>query len=171
MKFPDDTDRAIIARLQYDGRTPYTDIASDLGLSEASVRRRVKRLMDEGVLQIVGVADPQFLGWNAAGMVGVSVRSGEIDAVANKIAQFPEVSYLFMASGGFDLFVEVFCENLDHFVAFLNEKLQKVTGVERTETFMILKMFKISYRWGDAAPPKTSLKSSADVAEQITTSS
>lgn len=153
MKLPDDTDRAIIARLQYDGRAPFTDIATDLGLSEASVRRRVKRLMDEGVLQIVGVAEPQFLGWNAAGMVGVTVRAGEIDAVADEIANFPEVSYLFMASGGFDLFVEVFCEDLDHFVAFLNDKLQKVLGVERTETFMILKMYKISYRWGDAPPP------------------
>ena len=152
MKFPDDTDRAIITKLQYDGRTPYTDIATELGISEASVRRRTKRLMDEGVLQIVGVAEPQFLGWNAAGMVGVTVRAGEIDPVADQIAAFPEVSYLFMASGGFDLFVEVYCKDLDHFVSFLNEKLQMVTGVERTETFMILKMYKLSYRWGDAAP-------------------
>ena len=152
MKSPDDTDRAIIAKLQYDGRTPYTDIASDLGISEASVRRRAKRLMDEGVLQIVGIAEPQYIGWNAAGMVGVTVRAGEIEAAAEQIAAFPEVSYLIMASGVFDLFVDVFCEDLDHFVAFLNEKLQMVPGVERTETFMILKMYKLSYRWGDAAP-------------------
>ncbi len=152
MKSPDDTDRAIIAKLQYDGRTPYTDIASDLGISEASVRRRATRLMNEGVLQIVGVAEPQYMGWNAAGMVGVTIRAGEIEAAAEQIAAFPEVSYLFMPSGGFDLFVDVFCDDLDHFVAFLNEKLQMVPGVERTETFMILKMYKLSYRWGDAAP-------------------
>ena len=151
MKSPNDTDRAIIAKLQYDGRTPYTDIASDLGISEASVRRRAKRLMDQGVLQIVGIAEPQFMGWNAAGMVGVTIRAGEIEAAAEQIAAFPEVSYLIMASGVFDLFVDVFCEDLDHFVAFLNEKLQMVPGVERTETFMILKMYKLSYRWGDAA--------------------
>ena len=151
MKSPNDTDRAIIAKLQYDGRTPYTDIASDLGISEASVRRRAKRLMDQGVLQIVGVAQPQYMGWNASGMVGVTIRAGEIEAAAEQIAAFPEVSYLIMASGVFDLFVDVFCEDLDHFVAFLNEKLQMVPGVERTETFMILKMYKLSYRWGDAA--------------------
>jgi Lrp/AsnC family transcriptional regulator for asnA, asnC and gidA len=167
MKFPDATDRSIINKLQYDGRTPYTDIASNLGISEASVRRRTKRLMDAGVLQIVGVAEPQFLGMNAAGMVGVTVRAGEIDAVAEQIGAFPEVSYLFMASGGFDLFVEVYCENLDHFVSFLNEKLQMVPGVERTETFMILKMYKLSYRWGDA-PPRESLSSNASsIAEQV----
>lgn len=167
MKFPDDTDRAIITRLQYDGRTPYTEIASELGLSEASIRRRTKRLMDEGVLQIVGVAEPQFLGWNAAGMVGVTVRAGEIDTVAEQIAAFPEVSYLFMASGGFDLFVEVFCEDINHFVAFLNEKLQKVPYVERTETFMILKMYKISYRWGDSDRSGNVYGSESNVAKQV----
>ncbi len=164
MKFPDDKDRAIITRLQYDGRTPYTEIASELKLSEASVRRRTKRLMDEGVLQIVGVAEPQFLGLNAAGMVGVTVRAGEIDTVAEQIGAFPEVSYLFMASGGFDLFVEVFCEDINHFVAFLNEKLQKVPYVERTETFMILKMYKISYRWGNSGPNDNASRSESNVA-------
>jgi Lrp/AsnC family transcriptional regulator for asnA, asnC and gidA len=150
----DETDRAIIARLQYDGRMPFTDIAAEVGLSEGSVRRRVKRLVDSGVLQIVGVVEPQYLNWQAAGMIGVSVEAERVDAVAEQIAQFPEVSYLFMASGGFDLFVEVFCRDRDHLASFLNEKLRQVPGVERTETFMILKMYKLSYRWGEAEPPR-----------------
>jgi Lrp/AsnC family transcriptional regulator for asnA, asnC and gidA len=58
-----------------------------------------------------------------------------------------------MASGEFDLFVEIFCKDREHFVSFLSEKLQQVPGVERTQTFMILKMYKLSYRWGDAEPP------------------
>jgi Lrp/AsnC family transcriptional regulator for asnA, asnC and gidA len=148
----DKTDRAIIAHLQYDGRMPFTNIAAELGISEGSVRRRVKRMIDDGVLQIVGIAEPQFLGWNAAAMIGINVKAGEIDVAACQIAQFPEVSYLFMASGGFDLFAEVYCENRDHFVSFLNEKLQQVPGVQRTETFTILKMYKLSYRWGEAEP-------------------
>lgn len=149
----DKIDRAIISRLQYDGRMPLTDIAADLNISEGAVRRRVKRLVESGVLQIVGIAEPQFLGWNAAGMIGVSVQAGQVEAVAHQIAQFPEVSYLFMASGGFDLFAEVYCKDMDHFVSFLNKKLQQVPGVQRTETFMILKMYKLSYRWGEAEPP------------------
>lgn len=150
MKPVDDTDRNIIALLQYDGRMPFTDIAAELGLSEGAVRRRVKRLTESGVLQIVGIAQPQFLGWNAAGMIGVTVEVGQVDAVANRIAQFPEVSYLLMASGGYDLFVEAYCRDMDHFVDFLNQKLRQVPGVQRTETFMILKMYKLSYRWGEA---------------------
>jgi len=150
----DETDRAIIAHLQYDGRMPLTDIAAELGISEGTVRRRVKNLTESGVLQVVAVVEPQFLGWDAAGMIGVTVRAGQIDAVAQQIAQFPEVSYLFMASGEFDLFVEVFCKDTEHFVSFLNQKLHQVAGVQRTQTFMILKMYKLSYRWGEAEPPR-----------------
>jgi len=151
----DETDRAIISRLQYDGRVPFTDIASEIGISEGTVRRRVKQLIEGGVLQVVGIVEPQFLGWNAAAMIGVAVQAGQVDAVAHKVAQFPEVSYLFMASGGFDLFIEVYCKDMDHFVSFLDQKLQQVPGVQRTETFMILKMYKLSYRWGEAEPPRT----------------
>jgi Lrp/AsnC family transcriptional regulator for asnA, asnC and gidA len=154
MKQLDDVDRAIVARLQYDGRMPFTEIAAEIGLSEGAVRRRVKRMTDAGVLQIVGVVEPKLLEWNSAGMIGVTVHAGYMDAAAEVIAAFPEVTYLFMASGGFDLFVEVYCRDREHFVSFLNNKLQRVPGVERTETFMILKMYKLSYRWGEATPPK-----------------
>ena len=164
----DKIDRAIISHLQYDGRTPFTDIAAELDISEGAVRRRVKRLIEREVLQIVGIAEPQFLGWNAAGMIGVAVQAGQIKAVAEQIAQFPEVSYLFMASGGFDLFAEVYCRDMDHFVSFLNEKLQKVPGVQRTETFMILKMYKLSYRWGEAEPPRAGHRPHIELEDQGT---
>jgi Lrp/AsnC family transcriptional regulator for asnA, asnC and gidA len=150
----DKIDQAIIRRLQYDGRMPYTEIAADLDISEGAVRHRVKRMADAGVLQIVGIVEPQFLGWNAAGMIGVTVQVGQVESVARQIARFPEVSYMFMASGGFDLFVEVYCRDMEHFVSFLNDKLHAVSGVQRTETFMILKMYKLSYRWGEAEPPR-----------------
>lgn len=154
MKRLDETDRKIVTCLQYDGRTPFTEIAAGLGLSEGAIRRRVKRMTDAGVLQIVGIVEPQFLDWEAAGMVGVNVQAGQIEAAAQQIAQFSEVTYLFMASGGFDLFVEIYCRDREHFVSFLSDKLQRVPGVERTETFMILRMYKLSYRWGQAeAPP------------------
>ena len=150
----DETDRAIVARLQYDGRTPFTEIAAEIGVSEGAVRRRVKRLIDRGFLQIVGVVEPRLLDWQAPAMIGVTVLSGEVDSVAQEIAQFPEVTYLFMASGGFDLFVEVYCKDREHLATFLNEKLQQIPGVQRTETFMILKMYKLSYRWGKTEPSR-----------------
>jgi Lrp/AsnC family transcriptional regulator for asnA, asnC and gidA len=150
----DDLDLEIIQQLQYDGRLPFTTIAQTLGISEGSVRQRIKRLNDQGILQIVAIVEPQHLGLDAAAMVGVVVEPEQVDPVAGKISQFPEVSYLFMASGGFDLFVEVYCRNMEDLVSFLNDKLRQVPGIERTESFMILKMYKLSYRWGEAEPPK-----------------
>lgn len=152
----DKLDREIITHLQYDGRMPFTDIAAELDISEGSVRRRVKRMIEEEILQIVGIVEPQYLDWEAAAMVAVTVQPGKIEAAAQEIAQFPEVTYLFMTSGGFDLFVEVYCRDRAHFASFLSNNLQKVAGIERTETFMILKMYKLSYRWGEAEPPRRS---------------
>jgi len=150
----DDLDRDIIRLLQFDGRMPFTEIAEHVDVTEGTVRRRVHQLLDSGIMQIVGVVEPQYLGWGAAAMVGVSVEGGKIDSVANRVARHPEVSYLFMASGEFDLFVEVYCRNREEFVSFLNDDLQQIPGVRQTRTFMILKMYKLSYRWGEAVVPQ-----------------
>ena len=150
----DETDRAIVACLQYDGRMPFTNIAAQIGISEGAVRRRVKRLVDERLLQIVGIVEPRLLDWQAPAMIGVTVEAGRVSVAAEAIAKFPEVTYLFMASGGFDLFVEVYCRDREHLASFLSQGLQQVPGVERTETFMILKMYKLSYHWGETEPPR-----------------
>lgn len=146
----DEKDRAIISVLQYDGRTPFTKIADELNITEGSVRHRVKRLIDAGKLQIVGITNPADMGFNEAGIIGITVQANRTIEVAEAIAQLSEVSYLVQAAGEFDLFAEVYCRDRDHFVSFLNNKLQKIPGVERTQSFLILKMYKLSSRWGEA---------------------
>jgi len=149
----DKIDRAIVSILQFDGRSPFTKIATELNITEGSVRRRVKRLTDSGKLQVVGIVGPKEMGWNEAGMIGITVQPHRIEEVAEAVAQLQEVSYLFQAAGEFDLFAEVYCRDRDHFVTFLNNKLQQIPGVDRTQTFIILKMHKLSYRWGDSGIP------------------
>lgn len=150
----EEIDLAIISYLQYDGRMPFTRIAEELGVTEGAVRRRVNRLIEEGKMQIVSIVQPQELGWNEAAMIGITVQPDKINEVADAIAQLPEIAYLFQAAGEFDLFAEVYCRDKKHFVAFLNEKLQKIPGIERTQSNLILKMHKLSYRWGQAEPPE-----------------
>ena len=150
----DETDRAIISYLQYDGRMPYTKIAAELGLTEGGIRRRVKKLIDQGSLQIVGIVEPYEIGLEEASMIAVTVEGRPIDDVAEDIAELSEVTYLFQAAGEFDLFVEVYCQDREHFVNFLNKKLQRIPGVRGTQSYLILKMYKLSYRWGDAPPMK-----------------
>src|SRR3712207_2843692 len=88
----DDVSRAIIEQLQEDGRRPYARIATAVGLSEAAVRQRVQRLLDAGVMQIVGVTDPLQVGFSRQAMVGVRT-SGDARAAAERIAAFTEVDY------------------------------------------------------------------------------
>ena len=149
----DDLDRQIISILQYDGRTPFTTIAGELGTTEGTVRRRVKQLTENGLMQIVAIVEAHNMGFDEAAMIGISVQSNLVSSVAEEIAKLPEVSYLFQAAGDFDLIAEVYCRDRDHFVSFLNDELQQIEGIERTESFMMLKMHKLSYRWGEAQPP------------------
>jgi Lrp/AsnC family transcriptional regulator for asnA, asnC and gidA len=141
----DQIDLDIIAYLQSDGRKPFTDIAKELEISEGTVRNRVTRLVEKGVLQIVGLIDPNRLGYEAPAMIGVSVQPALLDEVAEIVADFPEVSYLIMVSGGFDLFVEVLCRDLDHLASFLSEKLLRVQGITDTQTFITLRTYKLAY--------------------------
>jgi Lrp/AsnC family transcriptional regulator for asnA, asnC and gidA len=155
----DNLDQEIVRFLQYNGRMPYTRIAKELGVSEGAVRSRVKRMVDEKLMQIVGLVEPEAQGYHEAAMIGINVQSNLTEAVSDEIAHLEEVRYLFQVGGEFDLFAEVYCTDRDEFVDFLNNKLQKIPGVLRTHSFMILKMHKLSYRWGQAEPPKDRWKS------------
>ncbi len=141
----DQIDLDIISFLQSDGRMPFTDIAKELDISEGTVRNRVARLMQERVLQIVGMVDPYRLGYDAPAMISISVQPPLLNQIAKSISKFPEVSYLIMVSGDYDLLVEVLCKDRDHLANFLNEKLLKVTGITNTQTSMVLHTYKMSY--------------------------
>ena len=141
----DQIDLDIISYLQSDGRMPFTDIAKSLDISEGTVRNRVARLMREHVLQIVGMVDPNRLGYDAPAVISISVQPPLLSQVAKTLSKFAEVSYLIMISGDYDLLLEVLCKDRDHLAYFLNEKLLKVPGITNTQTSMVLHTYKMSY--------------------------
>lgn len=143
----DETDKAIIEALQSDGRMPYTRLGAAVGLSEAAVRQRVQRLTESGVVQIVAVTDPLMLGFSRMAMVGLKVE-GDLRTVAADIAAIPDVSYVVIVSGSFDLLMEVVCEDDDHLLAILNDKVRAIPGVRSTETFTYLRLDKQTFAWG-----------------------
>lgn len=144
----DNIDQKIMRLLQEDGRRPFTEVATLAGVSEGTVRNRVARLTEDGVLRVVGIADPYRLGFNAPAIIGVQVEPGLVEAAAEAIARFDEVSYLVLTAGSFDLLVEVFARDNEHFTHFLTKKLHLVEGVRRTESFFILRSYKLAFRWG-----------------------
>jgi Lrp/AsnC family transcriptional regulator for asnA, asnC and gidA len=141
----DSIDHKILLILQKDGRKPFTDIAKELDISEGTVRNRVTRLLDDDIVQIVGLIDPYQLGFDAPAIINVSLEPTRLESAAAEIASFPEVSYLIMVSGEFDLIVEVMCRNRDALATFLNQRLRRVPGVTRTQTSIILRTFKMAY--------------------------
>jgi Lrp/AsnC family transcriptional regulator, regulator for asnA, asnC and gidA len=143
----DDTDKALIEALQRDGRMPYTKLAEHVGLSEAAVRQRVQRLIESGVTQIVAVTDPMTVGFRRIAMIGLNVE-GDTRAVADAIASIPEIDYVVLVSGSFDVLLEVVCEDDDHLLRLLNDKIRAIPGVRSTESFTYLRLYKQTYAWG-----------------------
>jgi Lrp/AsnC family transcriptional regulator, regulator for asnA, asnC and gidA len=142
----DDISKRIIEELQEDGRRSYAAIAESVGLSDAAVRQRIKRLIDSKMIEIVAVTDPLRLGFTRQAMIGLKVQ-GQLTDAAAALENFPEVSYIVLTAGTFDLLVEVVCEDDDHLLRLLG-RMREVPGVLATETFMYLKLHKQRYDWG-----------------------
>ena len=143
----DDIAKRIIELLQKDGRQSYAAIAKDVGLSEAAVRHRVQRLLDSGVMQIVAVTDPLQLGFRRQAMIGIRTQ-GDLLAIGDARTDLPEVVYVVTTAGSFDLLCEVVCEDDDHLLDLVAQKLRDLPGVVSTETFVYLKLNQQHYDWG-----------------------
>ena len=141
-------DLEILRHLQEDGRRPFTQIAAELGVSEAAVRARTNRLIERGVLQIVGVTDPLKLGYDQMAMIGVRCEGDRLLAAAEEISALPEVIYVVVTAGSYDLLVETVCEDNEALLRFLADRLRKIPGVLSTETFVYLRIVKQIYQWG-----------------------
>ena len=143
----DEVSKKIIEQLQHDGRMSYAAIGKAVGLSEAAVRQRVQRLLDHGVMQIVAVTDPLQLGFARQAMIGLHAE-GDLEPIAAALATMPEVDYVIMTAGSFDLLVEVVCESDDHLLELLSKRIRGIDGVRSTESFVYLKLLKQTYSWG-----------------------
>lgn len=143
----DDMSKAIIEKLQQDGRRSYAAIGKAVGLSEAAVRQRVQRLVDSGVMQIVAVTDPMQLGFARQAMIGIRCQ-GDTSKIADKLAQISAVDYVVLTAGTFDAIIEVVCENDAELLELLNTEIRAVPGVISTETLVYLKLVKQQYNWG-----------------------
>jgi Lrp/AsnC family transcriptional regulator, regulator for asnA, asnC and gidA len=143
----DEVSKAIIEQLQQDGRRAYAAIGKVVGLSEAAVRQRVQRLLEQGAMQIVAVTDPLELGFHRQAMVGITAE-GELEAIADELAQMEEIDYVVITAGSFDLLAEVVCESDEHLLEILSGRIRTIPGVKSTESFVYLKLRKQTYSWG-----------------------
>lgn len=145
----DDLDRKITRHLQEDGRRSYREIARALEVSEGTIRWRARRLIDSGALRIVAIPDPFRLGYRILAFVLLRVEPGTQEKVINALVSWPEVTYVSSCTGHVDIYIQVVCRDHDQIFQMLSRKIPEIGGVTSTETFMELKMHKVSYIYSE----------------------
>jgi Lrp/AsnC family transcriptional regulator, regulator for asnA, asnC and gidA len=142
----DDRSKAIIEQLQQDGRRSFSAIARAVGLSEAAVRQRVTKLLDDDVLKVVAVTNPMQLGFPRQAMVHVKTGP-DLTGTADRLAGIPEVDYCVVVAGEWDVLVEVVCEDDTHLLDVITA-IRTTEGVLQTQTLTYLSLRKQEYDWG-----------------------
>lgn len=138
----------IIALLQLDGRMAYSSIATHVGVSEGTVRNRVRQLVDDNVITIQAEALPAALGYDFNALTFIKVAAGvPIDEVAKRLAAIPEVYYLIMVLGRFDLSVATYHKSQEHFREFLTDHCYGQRGIAEVENSLVLKVHKMKLQW------------------------
>jgi Lrp/AsnC family transcriptional regulator for asnA, asnC and gidA len=144
----DDIDRGVLHELQLDGRRSFREIARSIGTSEATVRFRVKRLRDNGVLQILGFIDPAALGYGVLSSLLLEIRPQAHQAVVETIASWPEAMYVSSTVGRADLYVQIVCTDQATLFELINQRLAALEGVTKVETLVELRVHKARYVYG-----------------------
>ena len=143
----DELDRRIIKMLQANGRLSNTEVARALDVTETTVRKRIAHLLDEKLMTIVAVPSPEAAGATLSAILGLSVDLPAMQAVAETIKTYPEVRYVGLSTGRYELLVEAFFADQEHLLDFVTKRLGALSGVTDLETSIILKVVKFSYEW------------------------
>ena len=141
----DELDRKIIVLLQMDGRASNAKIAREVRVSEGTVRRRLRRLIQDDVVNVVAVLNLEKLGYATTALIGLQTGPGKSDSVADAIAGLQESHYVAVTTGAYDVFVWAGLESAEGLGNFLRTKIGIIEGVQRTETFVNLSIKKRTY--------------------------
>lgn len=143
----DEIDRGLLAVLQKNGRTTNIELARLLGVSEATIRNRLGRLLREDLINIVAVPTPRAVGLTVSAIIGLSVTLPLLQDITDVLSKTPEVRYVGVSTGRYDLILEAFFADHDHLLGFLADRIGVLEGVRDVETSIILKVAKFSYEW------------------------
>lgn len=141
----DELDRHIIKILESNGRASNATIARQVGVSEGTVRRRLKRLIGEDIIRVMAFPDPRALGYESEALIGVQVDPDKIDDVAAALSSLDSTRWVALATGTFDVFAWATLPDAEQLGRFLRENVGVIPGVRRTETFVTLAIKKRDY--------------------------
>jgi Lrp/AsnC family transcriptional regulator for asnA, asnC and gidA len=146
----DQLDCRMIELLQKDGRISNTDIAKKIGMSEATVRTRLNRLIQEEFIQIVAVSNPIKLGFKIVGNIRIHVEIKKMNSIIKELKKLKPLWFVVQTTGGTGIDTEFVAKSLDELNELIFEKINKIDGVIKTETSLFLNYIKRQYDWGTA---------------------
>ena len=146
----DQLDCRMIELLQKDGRISNTDIAKKIGMSEATVRTRLNRLIQEEFIQIVAVSNPIKLGFKIVGNIRIHIEIKKMDRIIKELKKLKPLWFVVQTTGGTGIDTEFVAKSLDELNELIFEKINKIDGVIKTETSLFLSYIKRQYDWGTA---------------------
>jgi Lrp/AsnC family transcriptional regulator, regulator for asnA, asnC and gidA len=136
----DEVDKQILAILMRDAKTPYTDIAKNIHVSGGTVHVRMRKMEQMGI--VIGTSlsvDYTKLGYDISAFLGIHLdKSSLYDEVAEELKTIPEVVAAHYTTGLYSIFAKVICRDTTHLKEILHDKIQKIPGIQRTETFISL---------------------------------
>lgn len=146
----DKLDHVIIERLQEDGRATVRSIAKAIDASEVTVRRRLNRLIQSKVVQIMAIVDHEVFGYEVIAEVGLEVETGKVKEVSRQLSRMDEVFFVAVCTGKSDIICWVVLPTKQDLLTFLTEKLARIAGIKRSETSTVLDLVKRAPSWGIA---------------------
>jgi Lrp/AsnC family transcriptional regulator for asnA, asnC and gidA len=149
-KMLDQIDCQMIELLQKDGRISNTDIAKEIGLSEATVRTRLNRLINDEFIQIVAVSNPIKLGFKIVGNIRIHVEIKKMENIIKELKKLKPLWFIVQTTGGTGIDTEFVVKSLDELNELIFDKINKIDGIVRTDTSLFLNYIKRQYDWGTA---------------------
>jgi len=143
----DELDRQIVALLQRDGRMSNVDIAREVGVTEATIRKRLERLLSQGTICIVAIPDHVQLGFPVETIISLQVELGNLEQIVQSLAGMTNVRSVKITTGEYDVIFNAFFATDDELYQFLTEKIATIPGVRKTVTSHVLRETKDSSEW------------------------
>jgi len=142
----DDIDSQIIKILNSNGRTPNTEIANKLKLSETAIRKRIKKLLDDEVIQIVAVVNQEKMGYVFRGNICIKTDIKKIDDVKNELNKIDQIWYIALLTGAFDFDIEFSAKSQEE-LRMLIDRINKIEGVIKTDVSIRLQLLRNRNDW------------------------
>jgi len=136
----DGIDKTILKHLMKDARTPILGIAREIGVSGAAIHQRLRKLEASGLLAgSKFILNPKIIGYKTLAFVGIFLdTASEYSAAVKRLKEIPEVIESHYTTGNYAIFIKILCKDNEHLMRVLNQEIQRIKGVARTETFISL---------------------------------